>query len=72
MHRVRELQPVHAAGHLNVRKKQRYVRARLQNGHRLIGIDRLHGTESGILHDIDGAHAQHHLVLDDKNVRHLG
>ena len=72
MHRVRELQTVHAAGHLNVGEKQRYVRTRLQDGHRLIGIDRLHRTKAGILDDIDGAHAQHHLVLDDKNVRHVG
>ena len=28
--------------------------------------------EPGILHDIDRAHAQHHFVLDDENVRHLG
>ena len=30
------------------------------------------GSESGILDDIDGAHAQHHLVFDDEYVRHLG
>jgi hypothetical protein len=29
-------------------------------------------VESGIFDDIDGAHAQHHLVLDDEDVRHFG
>jgi hypothetical protein len=72
MHRVRELQAVHTAGHLNVGKKQRDVGTGLQNGESLIGVDRFHRTESGVLHDADGAHAKHHLVLDDKNVRHCG
>ena len=30
------------------------------------------GVKPGILHDIDGAHTQQHLVFDDENVRHLG
>ena len=65
---VGEFQSVHAAGHLNVRKQQRDVGARLENGKRFVGIDGLHRRESGILDKIDGPHAQHHLVLDHKNV----
>jgi hypothetical protein len=38
----------------------------------LIGVDRFDGMKAGILHDVDGAHAQHHLVFDNKDVRYLG
>ena len=67
-----QLETVHAARHLNIREQQGYVRARFQNGDRLIGVHGFDGTKSGILHDIGGAHAQHHLVLDDKHLGHLG
>ena len=70
MHRVGELQPVHAARHLDVGKQQRDVRARFENGKRLVGVDGFDRREAGILDDVDGAHAQHHLVFDDKDVRH--
>ena len=43
-----------------------------KNGDCLIGIDGFNRMKAGILDDIDGAHAQNHLVLDDENVRHLG
>ena len=65
---VGEFQSVHAAGHLNVREQQRDVGTRLENGQRFVGIDGLHRGKSGILDKIDGPHAQHHLVLDHKNV----
>jgi hypothetical protein len=58
--------------HLNVGKQNSYVRAGLQNCHRLIGVHGFDRTKSGIFHDIDGTHAQHHLVLDDKHVGHPG
>ena len=72
VHRVGQLQAVHAAGHLNVGEQQGYVRAGLQNRHRLVGIDGFDRAEPGILHDIDRTHAQHHFVLDDEDVRHFG
>ena len=72
MHGVGQLQAIHAAGHLNIGKQQRDVRAGFQNGNRLVGIDGFDGMEPGILHDVDGAHAQHHLVLDDEDVRYFG
>ena len=71
VHGVGQFQAVHAARHLNVGEQQRNVRAGLQNRHRLVGIDRFDGVETGILHDIDGAHPQHHFVLDDEDVRHF-
>ena len=36
---------------------------------RLVGVDGFDRRESGILDDVDRAHAQHHLVFDDKDVR---
>ena len=70
MHRVGELQAVDAAGHLNVGKQQGDIRAGLENGDGLVGVDGFDGVEPGILHDVDRAHAQDHLVFHDKNVRH--
>ena len=69
MHRMRELQSVHAARHLNVRKKQRDVGTRFENGERLLGVDRFDSRESGVLDNIDRAHSQHHLVFDDEHLR---
>ena len=46
--------------------------ARLKNGDCFIGVNRFNRVKSGILDNVDGTHAQDHLVLDDKNVRHLG
>ena len=72
MHGVSELQTVHAAWHLNIRKQHGDIRAGLQNSDRLIGVHSLNRAKSGILHEIGGAHAQHHLVLDDKHLGHFG
>ena len=72
MHRVCQHQAVNTARHLNIRKKQGDVRARLKNGDCFIGVNRFNRVKSGILDNVDGTHAQDHLVLDDKNVRHLG
>ena len=33
----------------------------------LVGVDRLDAGKTGILHHIDRAHSQQHLVFDDKN-----
>ena len=51
-------------------ENKRDVRARFENGQRLVGVDGFDRVEAGILDDVDGAQAQHHLVFDDKNVRH--
>jgi len=72
MHRVSQLQAVHAARHLNIGEQQIDVRAGFQNGERLIGVHGFNGRKSGIFHNIDRAHSQHHFVLDDKNVGHPG
>ena len=72
MHRVSQLQAVHASGHLNIGKQQRYVRAGLEDGQCLVGVNGFNRAEPGILHDVNGTHAQKHLVFDDKDVRHLG
>ena len=68
MHGVSELQPVHAAGHLDVGEQQRDVRARFKNGKRFVGVDGFDRRKPGVLDDVDRAHAQHHLVFHDKNV----
>ena len=72
VHRVGQSQAVHGPGHLNVGEEQRYVRTGLQNGDGFIGIDSFERMKARILHNIDGAHAQHHLIFDNKNVGHLG
>ena len=72
VNRVGELEAVHGSRHLDVSKKQGYIRAGLQNGHRLVGIDGFDRVEARILHDIHGTHSQHHFVLDDEDVRHVG
>jgi hypothetical protein len=69
VHGVGQLQSVHAAGHLDVGKEQRDVRARFENGKRFVGIDGFNRREPGILNDVDRAHAQNHLVLHYKDVR---
>ena len=43
-----------------------------ENGKRFVGVDGFDRREPGILDDVDRAHAQHHLVFHDKNVRQLG
>jgi hypothetical protein len=72
VHRVGQFQAVHAAGHLNVGEEQRYVRTGLQNGDGFIGVDSLNRTKPRILHNVNGTHAQNHLVFDDKDVRQFG
>jgi hypothetical protein len=72
VHRMGQLEAVHAAGHLNIGEQQRYVRAGFENGDSLIGVDGLDRAEAGILDDVDGTHAQHHLILNNQDVGHLG
>ena len=68
MHRMRQLQPVHRAGHLDIGEQQRDIGAGFQDAHGLVSVDGLDGVETGVLDDIDRAHAQNHLVLDDQDV----
>ena len=72
VHSMGQFQTIHAARHLNVCKQHSNVRAGFQNGERLIGIHGFDRSKPGIFHDIDGTHAQHHLVLDHKHVGHPG
>lgn len=65
---MRQLQAIHCARHLNVCKKQRDIGSRFKNGYGLIGINGLYRMKTGILDNVDRAHAQDHLVLDDENV----
>ena len=69
MHGVGKLQTIHGAGHLNVGKKQGYVRATFENRKRFIGVDGFDRREPCILNDIDRAHAKHHLIFHNKDVR---
>ena len=69
MDRLGESKAVHAAGHLDIREQQGDVGAGFEDGHSLVGI---HGLDRGIARirdHIDGAHAQHHLVFDDQDIR---
>jgi hypothetical protein len=43
-----------------------------KDGHRLVGVDRFDRAKPCILDDVRGSHAQHHFVLDDKDVWNLG
>ena len=43
-----------------------------QNSQRVVGIDGFNGGKPRILDDIHRAHAQHHLVFDNKNVGKSG
>jgi hypothetical protein len=67
MDRVREFQAVHAARHLDIGEQQRDVRTRFEDGYSFVGIDGFDRRKAGILHHIDCAHAQQHLVFDDEN-----
>ena len=71
MHRVGELQAVNTAGHLNIGEQHGDIRTGLKNRDCLVGVDSFDGIEPRVLYDVDSAHAENHLVFDDKNVRHL-
>ena len=66
---VSQLEPIHTAGHLNIREQEVDIRAELKNGQRLVGVQRFDRNEPGVLDDVHRAHAQHHLILDDENFR---
>ena len=69
MNRMGELQPVHAAGHLNVGEQQRNVVARFEHLDGLVGAYGLDRHEPGIFNDVHGAHPQDHFVFDDQDDR---
>ena len=69
MHRMGELQSVHAARHLDVGKQQGNVRTGFQDGKRLVGVHGFDPGKPGILHDVDRFHPEHHLIFDDQDVR---
>jgi amidase len=60
-----EPQTVHAAGHLDVREKQRYVRAAFQYGNRFVRIHRFDGRKPGVGDDVCRTHSQHLIVFHD-------
>jgi len=51
-------QPVHAAGHVDVGKKQCDIATRFQEGNRFVRIPGLDRNEPGLLDDFDGKHPQ--------------
>ena len=69
MDSVSQLKAIHGAGHLDVCEKQVDVGPKFQHSKSLVGVHRLKGREAGVLNDIDGTHAQQHLVLDNKDGR---
>ncbi len=64
---VRKSQAVHAARHLDVGAHQRDVGPGFQDGDGFIGIDGLKWRVAGVFHHVDRAHAEHHLILHNKN-----
>ena len=64
-----QLQPVHAARHLDIGEQQGDVVAQFEDLNGFVGADGLDRHEPGILDDVDGAHPQDHLVFDDQDDR---
>jgi hypothetical protein len=48
-------------------KSQRDIGTRLQDRDSFVGIHCLDRRKAGVLHHVDGAHSQQHLVLYDEN-----
>src|ERR1700730_4896369 len=65
--RMRKSQTIHAARHLDVGHHQRDVGSGLQDCDGSVGVHGLNRRVAGVFDHVDGAHAQHHLVLDDEN-----
>jgi hypothetical protein len=64
---VSQLEAIHTAGHLNVRKQKFDIRAGFKDLERLVGVHRFDSGEPGVLDNVHGAHAQHHLVFDNED-----
>jgi len=65
-HRMGQLQPVHAAGHVDVREKHSDIGTRFQQDNRFVRIPGLDRNEPGLLDDFDGKHSQHGFIFHDK------
>ena len=66
-HRMGQFQPVHAAGHVNVREKQSDIGTRFQQDNRFVRIPGLDRNEPRFLYDFDGKHPQQRFILHDKD-----
>ncbi len=64
---VGELEPIHAAGHLDIRKQQLNVGAGFEDRKRIVGIDGFNSRKPGVLDHIHRAHAKQHFIFDNKN-----
>jgi hypothetical protein len=64
-----QFQPVHAAGHVDIREKQSDISARFQQDNRFVRIAGLDRRESRFLNDFDGKHPQQRLILHNKDDR---
>jgi hypothetical protein len=62
-----QFQPVHAAGHVDVREKKSDIGTRFQQDNRFVRIPGLDRNEPRFLDDFDGKHPQHRFILYDKD-----
>lgn len=67
MHGMRKSDAVHLARHLDIGADQRDVGSGFQDGDGFGGIHRLEWHVSRVFDDVDRAHPEHHLVLDNEN-----
>jgi len=66
-HRMGQFQPVHAAGHVDIREKQSDISTRFQQDNRLVRIAGLDRGESRFLDDFDGKYPKQRFILHDKD-----
>ena len=67
VHRMGQFQPVHAAGHVDIRENQSNVCARFQQSNRFVRIAGLDRRETRFFDDFDGKYPQQRFILHDKD-----
>jgi hypothetical protein len=66
-HGMRQFQPIHTAGHLDIREKQSDISPRFQEHNRLVRIPGLYRKEPRFLDHFYGKHAEQRFVLDNED-----
>jgi hypothetical protein len=61
-----QFEPVHTAGHVDVREKQSDISTRFQQDNRFVRIAGLDRSEPRFFDDFDGKYPQQRLILHDK------
>jgi hypothetical protein len=66
-HRMGQFQPVHAAGHVDVRENKGDIGTRFQQDNRFVRIAGLDRSESRFFDNLDGKYPQQRFILHDKD-----